>query len=43
MNSNNQIKLGALLSYFSIAVNVIAGLFYTPWMINSIEIGRAHV
>lgn len=36
MNSNNQIKLGALLSYFSIAVNVIAGLFYTPWMINSI-------
>jgi O-antigen/teichoic acid export membrane protein len=36
MNSNSQIKLGALLSYFSIAVNIIAGLFYTPWMINSI-------
>lgn len=36
MNSNRQIKLGALLSYMSIAVNIIAGLLYTPWMINSI-------
>lgn len=32
----NQIKLGAILSYLSIAVNVITGLIYTPWMINQI-------
>ena len=31
-----QIKIGAVLSYVSIAVNVVAGLIYTPWMINQI-------
>lgn len=31
-----QIKLGAVLSYLSIALNVITGLIYTPWMINQI-------
>lgn len=36
MNSSRQIKLGAILSYLSIAINIIAGLLYTPWMINSI-------
>lgn len=36
MDSTRQIKLGALFSYLSIAVNIIAGLLYTPWMINSI-------
>ena len=36
MDSNNQIKLGILMSYFSIAINIISGLLYTPWMISSI-------
>lgn len=36
MLSSRQIKLGALMSYVAIAVNIISGLVYTPWMINSI-------
>lgn len=33
---NNQIKLGAILSYVAIGVNILAGLLYTPWMIQQI-------
>lgn len=33
VNSSKQIKIGALLSYISIAFNIVAGLIYTPWMI----------
>ena len=40
MNSSKQIKIGAVLSYISIAVNIIAGLIYTPWMVN--QIGKSH-
>ena len=36
LNSNKQIKLGALLSYSAIALNIVAGLIYTPWMIDQI-------
>ena len=36
---NKQIKFGALLSYISIAVNIAAGLLYTPWMIDKIGKG----
>ena len=36
MNSSKQIKLGAVISYFSIAFNIVAGLIYTPWMISQI-------
>lgn len=36
MHNSKQIKLGALLSYSSIAVNIITGLLYTPWMVASI-------
>ena len=36
MNSSKQIKLGAVLSYASIAINILSGLLYTPWMINQI-------
>ena len=36
MNSSKQLKLGALMSYFAIAFNMIAGLIYTPWMITQI-------
>lgn len=34
--SNRQIKAGAIMSYLSIAINMIAGLLYTPWMIQII-------
>lgn len=36
MESNKQIKLGATLSYLSIAINIISGLLYTPWMIDKV-------
>lgn len=32
----NQLKLGALISYLGLFVNVLIGLIYTPWMINVI-------
>lgn len=35
-NSSKQLKLGALMSYFTIAFNMLAGLIYTPWMIKQI-------
>ena len=34
--SKKQIKLGAILSYVSIAINIIVGLLYTPWMVRQI-------
>ncbi len=40
MKNTNQIRAGALLSYFAIAFNILAGLIYTPWMIG--EIGQSH-
>ena len=40
MNSSKQLKIGAVLSYVSIAVNILAGLIYTPWMVN--QIGKSH-
>lgn len=36
MKKLSQIKLGVLLSYAMILFNIIAGLLYTPWMINKI-------
>lgn len=36
MSSSKQIKLGAIISYISIGINIIFGLVYTPWMIHSI-------
>ncbi|OOV29268.1 hypothetical protein BXU11_04940 [Flavobacterium sp. LM5] len=36
MNSNSQIKKGALLSYAAIVFNIIAGFVYTPWMVSQI-------
>ncbi len=36
MKEEKQIKLGAILSYVSIVVNILAGLIYTPWMIRQI-------
>lgn len=40
LNSSKQIKFGALLSYLSIALSVVAGLLYTPWMVE--KIGKSH-
>lgn len=36
MSSSKQIKVGAMLSYIAIAINIIVGLVYTPWMIDKI-------
>lgn len=35
-NSSKQIKFGAIISYFAIAINIITGLIYTPWMVGTI-------
>lgn len=35
-NSSQQLKLGAIISYLAIGINIISGLLYTPWMIHSI-------
>lgn len=32
----SQIKVGAIISYLALFLNIIIGLLYTPWMINSI-------
>ncbi len=34
--SNRKIKLGVVMSYIAIAVNIITGLLYTPWMLKQI-------
>lgn len=39
INEGKQLKIGAILSYFSIALNLVAGLLYTPWMVA--QIGKA--
>lgn len=36
MSLSRQFKIGALLSYLSIGINIVSGLVYTPWMIRSI-------
>jgi O-antigen/teichoic acid export membrane protein len=33
LKSSTQLKLGALLSYVAIFVNLVSGLVFTPWMI----------
>lgn len=35
-STNRQIKIGALLSYLSIILNICSGLVYTPWMVRMI-------
>lgn len=36
MNSHKQIKIGAIISYLTLAFNILAGIIYTPWMIRHI-------
>lgn len=31
-----QLKMGAIISYFSMAFSIVAGLVYTPWMVDKI-------
>ena len=33
---NRQIKIGSLISYIAIFINIIVGLVYTPWMLKTI-------
>lgn len=37
--SRHQIKLATLVSYISIAVNIISGLLFTPWLIHQLGNG----
>jgi len=32
----SQLKMGAAISYFTMAFNIVAGLLYTPWMVEKI-------
>lgn len=32
----SQIKMGAMISYFALGINIITGLIYTPWMVHKI-------
>ena len=36
MNSSRQIKLGAVISYIALGINILASLFYLPWMVSMI-------
>lgn len=36
MQSSKQLKIGILISYLAIGINIVTGLLYTPWMIRSI-------
>lgn len=36
MKNISHIKIGALITYFTIGFNIVAGLIYTPWMIDQI-------
>lgn len=36
MQSSKQLKIGILISYLAIGINIVTGLLYTPWMIHSI-------
>jgi len=35
-NSTKNIKIGALISYFTIIFSIVSGLIYTPWMVRQI-------
>ena len=36
MNNGKQIKIGAVISYIAIILNIVVGLVYTPWMVKKI-------
>lgn len=37
--SNRQIKVGAILSYLAIGINILSALLYSPWMLSQIGDG----
>ena len=39
-NSTKQIRIGAVISYVALAVNIAATLLYMPWMVS--VIGKAN-
>lgn len=39
MNSSQQLKIGALLSYLAIGINILSALIYSPWMLSKIGSG----
>lgn len=36
LSSGKQLKIGAVLSYIAIGLNILSGLIYTPWMVRQI-------
>jgi O-antigen/teichoic acid export membrane protein len=36
MNKSKALKIGAIIAYLTIAINVVSGLLYTPWMVAKI-------
>lgn len=36
MNSNAQYKLGAIISYLAIIINIVSALVYSPWMLSMV-------
>lgn len=36
MNDKKQLGVGAVISYVAVVVNLVVGLFYTPWMVRQI-------
>lgn len=37
--SNTQLKVGAMLSYLAIGINIVSALIYSPWMLSKIGSG----
>ena len=37
--SNTQLKIGAILSYLAIVINIVSALIYSPWMLSKIGSG----
>ncbi len=35
-SSFKEIKRGAIISYMTLAINILSGMFYTPWLVNTI-------
>ena len=40
LTPQKQLKLGALLSYLAIGINIVSALIYSPWMLQKIGAGN---
>lgn len=36
MNRSKELKIGAIIAYLTIAINIVSGLLYTPWIVEQI-------